>query len=133
MDPEESNLIMFNLYYFKKKVPHHLAFQIQVLVGGKKIQCTILDEGSSNYIKYFPYCRALSYPTLTPSPTTLKEFDGHGFQPHRLLQYFVVTLKGKTISVDIEVVDAPLDYNLLLGRSWFYAMTIISSSMFRIL
>jgi hypothetical protein len=59
-----------------------------------------------------------------PSPTTLKAFDGHGFQPHRLLQYFTVTLKGKTISVDIEVVDAPLDYNLLLGHSWFYAMTV---------
>jgi hypothetical protein len=40
-------------------------------------------------------------------------------------------LGGKTISVDVEVVDAPLDYNLLLGRRWFYAMNFISSSMFR--
>jgi hypothetical protein len=31
------------------------------------------------------------------------------------------------------VVDAPLDYNLLLGHSWFYAMTVIASSVFRIL
>jgi hypothetical protein len=51
----------------------------------------------------------------------------------RLLQYFVVTLKGKTILVDIEVVDAPLDYNLLLGHSWFYAMTFITSLVFHIL
>jgi hypothetical protein len=29
------------------------------------------------------------------------------------------------------VVDAPLDYNLLLGRSWFYAMTVIASSVFQ--
>jgi hypothetical protein len=29
------------------------------------------------------------------------------------------------------VVDAPLDYNLLLGRSWFYAMTVVASSVFR--
>jgi hypothetical protein len=29
------------------------------------------------------------------------------------------------------VVDAPLYYNLLLGRSWFYAMTVISLSVFR--
>jgi hypothetical protein len=40
-------------------------------------------------------------------------------------------LGGKTDIVDVEVVDAPLDYNLLLGRSWFYAMTVISSSVFR--
>jgi hypothetical protein len=40
-------------------------------------------------------------------------------------------LGGKTVTVDVEVVDAPLDYNLLLGRSWFYAMTAIASSIFR--
>ena len=28
------------------------------------------------------------------------------------------------------MVDAPLDYNLLLGRNWFYAMTTISSLVF---
>jgi hypothetical protein len=40
-------------------------------------------------------------------------------------------LGGKTVTVDVEVVDAPLDYNLLLGRSWFYAMTVIASLVFR--
>jgi hypothetical protein len=40
-------------------------------------------------------------------------------------------LGGKIVTVDVEVVDAPLDYNLLLVRSWFYAMTAISSSVFR--
>ena len=42
-------------------------------------------------------------------------------------------LGSKTISVDFEVVDSPLDYNLLLGRSWFYSMTTITSSIFRII
>jgi hypothetical protein len=37
----------------------------------------------------------------------------------------------KTITVDVKVVDAPLNYKLLLGRSWFYAMTVIASSVFR--
>jgi hypothetical protein len=40
-------------------------------------------------------------------------------------------LGGKIYFFDVEVVDAPLNYNLLLGRSWFYAMTIIASSFFR--
>ena len=31
----------------------------------------------------------------------------------------------------VEVVDAPLNYNLLLGRSWSYAMTDVVSSVFR--
>jgi hypothetical protein len=47
------------------------------------------------------------------------------------LQSLAIQLGGKTVSVDVEVVDAPLDYNLLLGRSWFYAMTVVASSVFR--
>ena len=31
------------------------------------------------------------------------------------------------MSVEVEVIDAPLDYNLLLGRSWTYAMSSIAS------
>jgi hypothetical protein len=42
-----------------------------------------------------------------------------------------IQLGGKTVTVDVEVVDAPLDYNLLLGRSWFYAMTVVASSVFQ--
>ena len=43
----------------------------------------------------------------------------------------MVELGGKTISIQVEVVDAPLDYNLLLGRNWFYAMTVVASTVFR--
>ena len=39
-------------------------------------------------------------------------------------------LKGNVVSVDIEVVYVPLDYNVFLGDSWFYAMTIVASSFF---
>ena len=39
-------------------------------------------------------------------------------------------LGGKTITIDVEVVNAPFDYNIFLGWSWFYAMTAITSSIF---
>jgi hypothetical protein len=61
----------------------------------------------------------------------LRAFDQRGFHPHGLLQSLAVQLGGKTVTVDVKVVDAPLDYNLLLGRSWFYTMTSIASSVFR--
>jgi hypothetical protein len=54
MDPEVSNMIMFNLDYFKARFPHHLAFLIQILVGGKNIHRIVLDEGVSTYVMYFP-------------------------------------------------------------------------------
>ena len=40
-------------------------------------------------------------------------------------------LGGKNVSFQVEVVDAPLDYNILLWRNWFYAMTAIASTVFR--
>jgi hypothetical protein len=67
---------------------------------------------------------------LNKSPTMLREFYGKGFHLHGLLQSLSVQLGGKTISIDVEVVDAPLDYKLLLGRSWFYAMTIFAWLVF---
>jgi hypothetical protein len=37
------------------------------------------------------------------------------------------------VEVDVEVVDAPLDYNLLLGHNWTNDMTTIVSSIFHTL
>jgi hypothetical protein len=34
------------------------------------------------------------------------------------------------MEVEVEVVDVPLDYNLLLRRNWTYAMTAVVSSIF---
>jgi hypothetical protein len=45
----------------------------------------------------------------------LTAFDGHSFCPHGILPAFPVQLGGKKVEVEVEVVDAPLDYNLLLG------------------
>jgi hypothetical protein len=44
-----------------------------------------------------------------------------------------VKLEGKNMCVEVEVVDAPLDYNLLLGRSWTYAMHVVVSTVFWVL
>jgi hypothetical protein len=35
--------------------------------------------------------------------------------------------------VEVEVVDAPIDYNLLLGHSWTYAMQVVVTTIFRVL
>jgi hypothetical protein len=65
MDPKDSNLIMFHLDYFKETVSSHLAFQIQVLVGGKNIHHTVLDEGASTCVISLHSWRSLGSPTLT--------------------------------------------------------------------
>jgi hypothetical protein len=37
------------------------------------------------------------------------------------------------VCVEVEVVDAPIDYNLLLGRSWTYAMQVVVAIVFQVL
>ena len=42
-----------------------------------------------------------------------------------------VELGGKTVEIDVEVIDGNLDYNILLGRPWIYAMEAVVSTYFR--
>jgi len=44
---------------------------------------------------------------------------------------YPVTLGGKIVYVDIEVIDAPLDYNILLGHNYTYSMSVVASAVFR--
>ena len=42
-----------------------------------------------------------------------------------------VELWGKIVEIDVEVIDRNLDYNILLGRPWIYAMAAVVSTYFR--
>jgi hypothetical protein len=65
----------------------------------------------------FACWKAIGSPPLTKSQNTLKAFNGFGFNPYNVLPSFPITLEGKTVQVEVEVFDATLDYNILLGRS----------------
>jgi hypothetical protein len=131
VDPESSNHIMFNLDNYVSEISCQLAFQVDVVVYNQQIHRTILDEGASTCVMSLACWKGLKSPSLNKSPTMLHTFNGRGFHPHGILQSLPIQLGGKTVTVDVEVVDAPLDYNLLLGRSWFYAMAIVASLVFR--
>ena len=38
---------------------------------------------------------------------------------------------GKIVEIEVEVIDRSLDYNILLGRPWIYAMAAVVSTYFR--
>ena len=42
-------------------------------------------------------------------------------------------LEGKNVSIDVDVLDEPLDYTFLLSHIWVYVMTTIASSIFHTL
>ena len=50
-----------------------------------------------------------------------------------ILPRFPITLGGKIICIDVMVVQGPLDFNLLLGRDYFYTMKVVVSTLFRVM
>jgi hypothetical protein len=77
--------------------------------------------------------KEIGSPTLNQSPNTLEAFDGCDSRPFGVLPNLAITLEGKTVQVEVEIVDANLNYNLLLGRSWTHAMHVVASSLFRVI
>ena len=55
------------------------------------------------------------------------------YKPCGIINNLHVEIGGKTMNIDVEVVDGPLDYNILLGIPWVYAMTTIVSTYFRMI
>jgi hypothetical protein len=126
-------VIKFDITDVKPRLHYHVAFQIHLGYSKYTIKHTVIDEGATTCMMSLVYWKSLSSSTLSQSPTMLTAFDGHSFHPHGILPTFPVQLGGKTVEVDVEVVDAPLDYNLLLGCNWTYAMIAIVSSIFHTL
>ena len=125
--------MIFNLEKFTPCLPHQMAFQIPVIVKNKCIFHTVVDEGASMCIMSLKCWKSLGSPTINQSPTILKAFDGRGFQTYGILQDLPIEVKGKMVNLDVEVVDAPMDYNLLLSHNWSYAMTANVSSVFHLI
>ena len=61
---------------------------------------------------------------------TSRAYDGHPTKSQGILPHFPIVLAGKTVLIDIEVVNAQLDYNLLLRRSYMYSMRAVASIVF---
>jgi hypothetical protein len=132
IDPTYTNLIIFDLDDYIPRLPLQLAFQIQVVVSDKNICRTVIDEGASMCVMSFACWKAIASPPLNESQNNLKAFNGSGFKPYSVLPSLPITLEGKMVQVEVEVFDAPLDYNILLGRSWIDSMHVVVSTLFRV-
>ena len=125
---------MLDTTNLKPRLPYHVAFQIVVAYPMKtftrNIFRMVVDEGASKCVMSLACWKAIGQPVLSPSPTLLTTFDGHSFQPHGIVPSFPMQLGGNIVCVEVEVVDAPLDYNLFLGWSWTYSMKVVVTIVF---
>ena len=94
---------------------------------------TAIDEGAATSMMYLSCWKGLGSLTLSQCTTMLTSFNGRSFQPHRIIPFIEFQLGGKTVAIDVKVVDVPLNYNLLLGRNWMYIMQAIASSLFQVI
>jgi hypothetical protein len=131
VDPADTRLITFDLDNSEPRLPAAVAIQVPVKIRNITVHRCIIDEGASTCIMSTTVWQKLGSPELTPSPITLRAYDGRPSSPEGLLQNVPVELGGKTILIDIEVIDVTLDYNILFGRSYMYAMKAVASSVFR--
>jgi hypothetical protein len=97
------------------RLPSHIPFQITVQVCGRDVPQTLIDEGSSVSILSSIAWQALGCPPLAPVTQNLLAFNRRTSQPLGTLPQFPVTLGGKTVFIDVMVVQDPLDFSLLLG------------------
>ena len=75
------------------------------------------------------FWKHLVSPDLSPSTITLREWDGHPSHPLGMYCNFPVIVVGKTIYIDIEVINAPLDYNIIFGHRYTYEISNVPSSI----
>jgi hypothetical protein len=131
VDPADTRLITFDLDSCEPRLPTAVAIQIPVKIRNITVHQCIIDEGASTCIMSKTVWQKLGSPDLLPSTITLRTYDGRPSSPEGLFQNVPVELGGKTILIDIEVMDAQLDYNILLCRTYMYAMKAVASSVFR--
>jgi hypothetical protein len=133
IDPCVSKVIKFDVMDVKPRLPYHVAFQIHVEYTKNSIKHTIIDEGVAMCVMSLTYWKAIGSLNLSQYMNMLTTFDGRSFKAHIILSTFLVQLGGKTVEVDVDMFDAPLDYNLLLGSNWTYSMIAVMPSVLRTL
>jgi hypothetical protein len=133
--PPPSNLVVsFDWNQLgRPRLPASIPFRIIVQIYRMIMAGTIIDEGASVSILSSVAWKALGSPALLPELRNLSGFDKGTSRPLGILPNVPVTLKGKTVNMNVLVVQGPLDYNLLLGRDYIYCMGAIVSSLFRVM
>lgn len=94
---------------------------------------TIIVEGASVSILSSIAWEALGSPPLLPEMRNLTGFNKGTSRPLGILPDVTITLRRKTVHVNVMVVQGPLDYNLLLGHDYIYSMGAIVSSLFKVM
>ena len=117
----------------RPRLPSNLPFRIIVKTYEIVMVGTIIDKGAFVSILSSTAWKALGSQVLLPEMRYLTGFDKGTSQLLGILPNFHITLRRKTIYLEVMVVQGPLYYNLLLWRDYIYSMGAIVSSLFQVM
>ena len=100
-------------------------------VTTKSMLHTIVDKGASIGILSSNAWQALGSAQLVLATNQILAFNQRPTSYLGILSQFPITLEGKSVCIDVMVVQGPLDFNLLLGRDYVYAMKFLVPTLFR--
>ena len=101
-------------------------------VNARRILLTIVDEGAYVSILSSIAWKDLGSPQIVSATDQILDFSQRPTAPLGILPHFPITLGGKTVYIDVMVVQGPLDFNLL-GHDYVYAMKAVVSTLFRVM
>jgi hypothetical protein len=113
--------------------PSSSPFQIRVEVNSNNIYLCIVDEGAFTSILSSLTWKYLGSPKLVSTSHELLDFDRRPSEYLGVIPEFPISLGGKTIRVDVIVVQGSLDFNMLLEHDYVYAMNDVVSTLFRVM
>ena len=102
-------------------------------VSTKSILHTIVDEGASVSILSSTAWKAICSSFLVPDTDQILDFNLRPTTPLGIRPQLPITLEGKTVSIDVMVVQDPLDFNMLLGHDNVYTMRFLVSTLFQVM
>jgi hypothetical protein len=111
-------------------LPSSTPFQIRVEFNSTKNYRCIVDEGASTSILSSLVWKVLGSSELVSALHELLDFERHPSKYLGVLPQFPILSGGKTVLVDVIVVEGPLDFNMPLGRDYVYVMNIVVSTLF---
>jgi hypothetical protein len=115
------------------RLPSSAPFQIRVEVNSTNIYRFIMDEGASTSILSSSVWKVLGSLELVSSSHELLDFERRPSEYLGVLPQLPISLGENTVYVNVIVVQGPLDFNMILGNDYVYAMKVVVSTLFRVM
>ena len=106
-DDDSSSVIKFETAGLQPRLPYYVSLLIHVECLNMIVKRTVIDEGAAASVMSLLGWKGLGSPELSKSGTMLTDFDGRSFRMHGILPSLKVCLGGKTVAIEVKVVDAP--------------------------